>query len=206
MACLNAALLRRLQGGSFQEEHHETPEIQTAHVPHFFSEFPCIRAFFEQMPIDEQISWNYKASSDDVVVECWDVVDKGKARIVDESELLPQSPKAGKSPKAKGKGKAEGAQAAGDNSDKPEGGKRMVIPPVDATFVDVYKDANAVVLLLDPARVASFEYVKRSLRNLPEDVETLIMVRCLAVLVRGVRVCVYVTGCGAKRCALSLVF
>ncbi|KAL0484901.1 Rab-like protein [Acrasis kona] len=52
-----SCLMRRLQGQGFNEAYIPSESITTAHI-----------------------HWNYKASDDVVVVEVWDVVDKGKER------------------------------------------------------------------------------------------------------------------------------
>eukprot|EP00462_Mataza_sp_D1_P018722 CAMPEP_0175144206 /NCGR_PEP_ID=MMETSP0087-20121206/13977_1 /TAXON_ID=136419 /ORGANISM="Unknown Unknown, Strain D1" /LENGTH=441 /DNA_ID=CAMNT_0016428597 /DNA_START=37 /DNA_END=1358 /DNA_ORIENTATION=+ len=206
-----STFMRRLQGGDFTAEHRPTPEIQTAHI-----------------------NWNYKATDEVVMVEVWDVVDKGKSRVVDanfpaaakspsgtkppgerrsffggsKSAATPEIAKTPKSPKEEGKegtrsseadqtqqqkdatktpssteaaGGAGAAAAAGAGGGGggakaalPEG--KIVLPPLDASFVDVYQGANAVVFLVDPTRTWTLDYVVKELPHVPSELEILILV------------------------------
>lgn len=158
-----SALLRRLEGGPFIEQHIETPEIQTAHI-----------------------NWCYKMTDEVVLVEVWDVVDKGipKKGIVRVASAgapgtattangapakvggarSPEQPKSG----APAKGAAKKAQ--------PEVGSEYEIPVVDATFVDVYKGANAVIMLVDPTRHQTWQYAQKQLEKVPKNMDVLLLI------------------------------
>ena len=62
-----------VQGGGFIEQHVETPEIQTAHVRTSVLAGEVCASLGSW-----QINWNYKATNEVVLVEVWDVVDKGE--------------------------------------------------------------------------------------------------------------------------------
>lgn len=67
------------------------------------------------------IQWNYKATDDIVKVEVWDVVDKGKKRVLSENLKL---------------GIATTIH-------------EEITPALDAEFLNVYKNTNGVVLVMD---------------------------------------------------------
>lgn len=67
------------------------------------------------------IQWNYKATDDIVKVEVWDVVDKGKKRVLSENLKL---------------GIATAVQ-------------EEITPALDAEFLNVYKNTNGVILMMD---------------------------------------------------------
>ena len=46
---------------------------------------------------------------------------------------------------------------------------------LDATTVDVYKDAHGVIFLLDITKADTLEYVKQELPQVPKSVTTLIL-------------------------------
>lgn len=66
------------------------------------------------------IQWNYKATDDVVKVEVWDVVDKGKKRVLSENLKM------------------------GNGNDQ-----ETVAPALDAEFLNVYKGTNGVILVMD---------------------------------------------------------
>lgn len=104
----------------------------------------------EYMPTQEiqvtSIHWNYKATDDVVKVEVWDVVDKGKK-----------------------KKKLEGLKLDNSIPDQiPEE------PALDAEFVDVYKNTNGVIILMDMTKNWTFDYVERELPKVPTHIPVLI--------------------------------
>ena len=46
----------------------------------------------------------------------------------------------------------------------------------DATTVDVYKNADAVVIMVDPTRKWTFEYAQETLQNIPDGLGVLILI------------------------------
>ena len=68
------------------------------------------------------IQWNYKATDDVVKVEVWDVVDKGKKRVLSDNLKL---------------GIATTTV------------QEEIAPALDAEFLNVYKSTNGVVLVMD---------------------------------------------------------
>lgn len=116
-------LFNRLQGRGFIETYTQTEEIQVA-----------------------SIQWNYKATDDVVKVEVWDVVDKGKKRVISENLKL------------------------GNKSNQ-----EIIEPALDAEFLNVYKGTNGVILMMDITKNWTFEYVQRELGKIPASIPVLVL-------------------------------
>jgi hypothetical protein len=101
------------------------------------------------------IQWNYKATDDVVKVEIWDVVDKGKPKK--KSESLKLDNKSG-----------VGVAAAPVVPDEEQ-------PALDAEFVDVYKNTNGVILMMDMTKQWTFDYVQRELEKMPKNIPVLVL-------------------------------
>lgn len=97
------------------------------------------------------IQWNYKATDDIVKVEVWDVVDKAKKRT-----------------KINGLKMNEGQNASESDSNLTEAA-------LDAEFIDVYKAANGVIMVFDPTKAWTFDYVKRELPKVPSGMPVLVL-------------------------------
>ncbi|XP_035694236.1 rab-like protein 6 [Branchiostoma floridae] len=93
------------------------------------------------------IVWNYKATDDVVKVEVWDVVDKAKKRKKSDSLKLENDPDLAD----------EFAQA------------------LDAEFLDVYKNCNGVIMMVDITKQWTFDYVARELPKVPAHIPVLIL-------------------------------
>ncbi|EEB12445.1 conserved hypothetical protein [Pediculus humanus corporis] len=92
------------------------------------------------------IHWNYKATDDIVKVEVWDVVDKGKKKKTFDGLKL-------------------------DNS-------QLEIPEeaaLDAEFLDVYKNTNGVILVMDITKSWTFNYIQKELPKIPEHIPIMIL-------------------------------
>ncbi|KAL0275420.1 UNVERIFIED_CONTAM: hypothetical protein PYX00_003272 [Menopon gallinae] len=92
------------------------------------------------------IHWNYKTTDDIVKVEVWDVVDKGKKKKTFDGLKLNNS--------------------------------QMEIPEeaaLDAEFLDVYKGANGVILVMDITKSWTFDYIQRELPKIPEHIPIMIL-------------------------------
>ena len=152
-----SSLIERLRGGGFSEEYVATPEIAAAHV-----------------------NWNYKCSDAAVKVEVWDVVNEA---IDGRDERLAAL--------------QTGVDAANEDLDAPAGiasasspipGSRFrghhSLGLLDATTVDVYKNCDAVVFMIDPRSRSSFEFVVREVQNVPRSA-TLLILRNFVDLVSG---------------------
>eukprot|EP00466_Bigelowiella_natans_P000666 jgi/Bigna1/66577/fgenesh1_pg.1_\ len=97
------------------------------------------------------IDWNYKTTSDLVQVEVWDVVDKGT--MTDQEARI-------RSLVAQGKLSSDALP------------KTIV---ADASTVDVYKGCHAILMLMDPTRKWTFDYVKEELKKTPQGCQILLM-------------------------------
>ncbi|XP_041482159.1 rab-like protein 6 isoform X1 [Lytechinus variegatus] len=95
------------------------------------------------------IQWNYKATDDVVKVEVWDVVDKGKPRKRERNTL-----------------KIENKET---EEEEPED------PCLDASFLDVYKGTNGVVMMLDISKKWTWKYVQKELPKVPTHIPVLVM-------------------------------
>ncbi|EFC41785.1 hypothetical protein NAEGRDRAFT_80574 [Naegleria gruberi] len=162
-------LFRRLQGQPFSEAYIPSTAISTAHV-----------------------HWNYKASDDTVVVEVWDVVDKGKLNgitnyedaVIDEEDNQPTPEQLQLKAQAMAKSteyeveqlKKKTSSPAVTNS--PNFGDHQ-LTVIDANIVDVYKHCNAVLLVFDITKPWTWEYVKNEIENkVPEGVEIAVIANC----------------------------
>lgn len=94
------------------------------------------------------IHWDYKATDDIVKVDVWDVVDQGKS----------------KKKESKGLKLAETSPTS-DLEDQ----------VLDATFLDVYKHAHAVILIFDITKKWTFNYIERELPKVPNHIPTLVL-------------------------------
>ncbi|XP_073942813.1 rab-like protein 6 [Choristoneura fumiferana] len=110
----------------------------------------------EYVPTDQiqvaPIHWTYKDTDHIVKVEVWEVVDKGRTKK--------------KSPLGL---KLENQSAAVTQDEAYE------TPVLDATFLDVYKNATGVILMLDITKPWTFEYVVKELSRVPADLPVVIL-------------------------------
>ncbi|CAH2068517.1 unnamed protein product, partial [Iphiclides podalirius] len=98
------------------------------------------------------IHWTYKNSDYIVKVEVWEVVDKGRAK---------------KKPPLGLKLENQTTPAAQD--------EEYETPVLDATFLDVYKNASGVILMLDITKPWTFEYVVKELARVPADLPVVVL-------------------------------
>ncbi|CAH0600579.1 unnamed protein product [Chrysodeixis includens] len=98
------------------------------------------------------IHWTYKNTDYIVKVEVWEVVDKGRTK---------KKPPLGL--------KLENQSAAATSEDGYE------TPVLDATFLDVYKNANGVILMLDITKPWTFDYVVKELSQVPADLPVVVL-------------------------------
>ncbi|XP_061713553.1 rab-like protein 6 [Cydia pomonella] len=109
----------------------------------------------EYVPTDQiqvaPIHWTYKNTDHIVKVEVWEVVDKGRTKK--------------KSPLGlKLENQASVVQDEGYET-----------PVLDATFLDVYKNATGVILMLDITKPWTFEYVVKELSRVPADLPVVVL-------------------------------
>ncbi|KAI6205207.1 Methyltransferase [Aphelenchoides besseyi] len=107
-------------------------------------------------PTDEiqvaNITWNYRTSDHIVKVDIWDVVDESSRRRPKSSSL-----------------KLDNNQTATAPSPDPD------LMVCDATFVDVYKNCNGVLLIFDITKLWTWKYVCRELDRIPSTLPVLVM-------------------------------
>ncbi|TPP66226.1 Gtp-binding protein parf partner of arf [Fasciola gigantica] len=96
------------------------------------------------------IHWGDRKYTDVVKVEVWDVIDKGKPRTSSRQGLKFKN---------------------SDTQNTPE-------PCLDASFLDVYKGAHGVILVMDMTKSWTFDYVRRELPRIPPDLPVLILSNC----------------------------
>ncbi|XP_045502280.1 rab-like protein 6 [Colias croceus] len=98
------------------------------------------------------IHWTYKNTDFIVKVEVWEVVDKGRTKkkmplgLKLENQTAPTLPEEG-----------------------------YETPVLDATFLDVYKNATGVILMLDITKPWTFDYVVKELGQIPADLPVIIL-------------------------------
>ena len=64
---------------------------------------------------------------------------------------------------------ALGHRTRGEGDSRPEDGKHTLMP-LDASVLDVYTGAHAVVFMVDPSKPWTVDYVTRELAKCPEHV------------------------------------
>nr|CAH8873262.1 unnamed protein product [Trichobilharzia regenti] len=116
----------------------------------------------EYIPSNEiqlaNIHWNHKNSQSVIKVEVWDVVDKGK-------------------PRNTSKGLKFFSKLTNNNqtSGNITGESAKIEPCLDASFINVYKGAHGVILMMDMTKPWTFDYVCRELVQIPAKLPVLIM-------------------------------
>ncbi|KAI7872055.1 hypothetical protein BDF14DRAFT_1755803 [Spinellus fusiger] len=107
------------------------------------------------------IPWQYKESNDVVKIEIWDVVDKAHNNTTRKSEGI----------------KLEHTPTTAMDSPKspsiPEDASDALA--LDASTVNVYRNAHAVLFLFDVTKPWTFDYVNRSLATVPCSVSVLVL-------------------------------
>lgn len=148
-------LFRRLQGLPFMPEYNATSTIASCHIP-----------------------WSYKITDDIVKVEIWDVVDKAKQK-----KATP------------GAGKLKLTNEKQDESSEEEEGVQVddfVIPlptskdpdqiksgshiaRLDSSNWNVYNQTHGVIIMFDPRREWTWNYVTKEVPKIPTRIRTLIL-------------------------------
>ncbi|CAH8666768.1 unnamed protein product [Schistosoma curassoni] len=116
----------------------------------------------EYIPSNEiqlaNIHWNHQNSQSVIKVEVWDVVDKGKPRSSASKGL-----------------KFFNKLTKGQHVINIGGQAGNIEPCLDASFINVYKGAHGVILMMDMTKSSTFEYVCRELVQIPPKLPILIM-------------------------------
>uniref|UniRef100_A0A094ZL35 Rab-like protein 6 n=1 Tax=Schistosoma haematobium TaxID=6185 RepID=A0A094ZL35_SCHHA len=185
-----SALLSRLKGEQFKEEYIPSNEIQLAniHWNHQNSQSvikvevwdvvdkgePRSSAskglkYFNKLTRGQpviniggqplaNIHWNHQNSQSVIKVEVWDVVDKGE-------------PRSSASKGLKYFNKLTRGQPVINIGGQPGN----IEPCLDASFINVYKGAHGVILVMNMTKLSTFEYVCLELVQIPPKLPILIM-------------------------------
>ncbi|XP_059049545.1 rab-like protein 6 [Achroia grisella] len=97
------------------------------------------------------IHWTYKNTDYIIKVEVWEVVDKGRTK----------------------KKAPMGLKLENQSSQSAEDGYET--PVLDASFLDVYKNATGVILMFDITKPWTFEYVVKELSHVPADLPVVVL-------------------------------
>ncbi|KHJ39896.1 Miro-like protein [Trichuris suis] len=92
------------------------------------------------------VSWNYKARNDIVKVDIWDIVDRSRRKRPVSNVL-----------------KFENVEG------------ELTDASLDASFIDIYQGANAVILMFDITKPWTWDYVKRELPSMPANLPILVL-------------------------------
>lgn len=155
-----SSLFSRLQGKPFSPDYRATDTLQSA-----------------------KVSWNYKASNDVVNLEVWDVVDGPSTRKSSSSTLSLVSGVDSQSSGAEG-----GLYDEMDLDLVPVAGRTLspqgksTMGHLDSSNVDVLRGTHAVVLLFNPMKKWTWDYVKREIPKIPARIQVLIMANFKDVL------------------------
>ena len=153
-----SALLKRLQGGGFIEQHVVTPQITASNI-----------------------QWSYKTSEESVSVEVWDVVDSAPIKSASKtstattpaSSTLP-TPSAATA-NTSNAAKSNNAIIAASTSTAASSFSFSSLPPDAASASDLYNNVHAVLFLIDPSRDWTFSYVKSQLPAIPAHIDVLLL-------------------------------
>jgi GTPase SAR1 family protein len=155
-----SSLFNRLQGKPFATEYTPTETLQSA-----------------------KVSWNYRTSHDVVNLDVWDVVDANKVRKSGASGLKLVSGQNEPEPEYEAGGYDEvdlDMVPVAGKSKSQQGGSTM--GHLDTSVVDVLRGTHAVVLMFNPMKKWTWEYVKRELDKIPNRIQVLIMANFKDVL------------------------
>ncbi|KAK3239795.1 hypothetical protein CYMTET_50303 [Cymbomonas tetramitiformis] len=132
-------LLRRLRGGTFQEEYVPTEEISTAHI-----------------------NWQAKGFPEDrVKLEVWDVVDKSPPKKYNDALKINGSENSLSAQMRKTSTYMSRQEVASTKQ------AAHSVQPLDAQAVDVYRGCHAVLFVVDPSKKWTYEYVHREMPRVP---------------------------------------
>eukprot|EP00936_MAST-01D_sp_MAST-1D-sp1_P000906 g906.t1 len=160
-----SSLVSRLRGFQCPRQYHPTAEIRACTV-----------------------NWEPRGDPDAVLdtvkVEVWDVVDNGIQRddaALSEADFDAQGERlAGLAKKRTGKldrlnktGRSSKTKT-GWHATKQQRGS-LTVGCLDASTVDVYRDAHAVVVMLDPTRSETLEYAERTICDAPPNLPVLVL-------------------------------
>ena len=120
-----------------------------------------------------KIAWKCASEPDDVItLEVWDVVDRC-AMLFGAPAAFLMWPDVASPLRSARKVATTGQLALGHRTReadaRPEDGKHALMP-LDATVLDVYSGAHAVVFMVDPSKPWTVDYVTRELAKCPEHV------------------------------------
>jgi len=103
------------------------------------------------------VNWNYKTTSEVVKMEVWDVVD-----------VAMRGEEKGTKPKSGGFAGLESTDAVKKWQESQSSNKGAhTLMPLDATTIDVYKNTDVVIFMVDPFKRDTFTYAQQELSKVP---------------------------------------
>ncbi|CAO3600148.1 unnamed protein product [Absidia cylindrospora] len=138
-------LFDRLQGSKFEEE--------------AYSSTPHIQV--------ANIPWQYKDSNDIVKIEVWDVVDKAHNNN--------NNNKIGHGIKLQHTTIGHTDPVTAEQTHEPKSSVTDMDMALDASTVDVYRNAHAALFIFDTTKQWTFDYVNNALDSVPENLAVLVL-------------------------------
>eukprot|EP01084_Bolivina_argentea_P113355 202044_1 len=151
---MNTAIKQRLQKGNTKSTYNMKVVIRGDRQTGKSALFHRLEGggFIKEHRTTEQIQcshvlWPYKTSDEMVNLEIWDVVDKA---------IIPTN-----------------------IADDPNGVTPSIVSknllPADASTIDVYKGAHAIIFMVDPTRKWTLDYVKNNISLIPQGIDCVIL-------------------------------
>lgn len=141
-------LFNRLKGEQFSEVYNPTDEIQAT-----------------------TIHWNYKATDDIVKIDVWEAIDLVKRKRRQTPDLKLENNNNDNMPAASNGSLEEtnSSETTTENNHPPDE------QALDASLIDAYKDANAVLLVMDMTKSWTFKYIQNEIPKIPKHLPILII-------------------------------
>lgn len=135
--------------------------------------------------------WNYKSIEDVIVLEIWDVPEPPKKKKNVELKLQhSQTEDSDDDDNSDSSSSDEDLDDSKDldavfeqemklflqNSGKVEEGSHMFTPTLNSNIMDIYKNAHAVILMVNPQKKKSWRYARKIIKKVPHELDIIIMI------------------------------